>query len=70
MAMSGTTPDPPPTSRTAVSPRQTNQPRWPSHLEGVARHDLLVQEAGDSPSGRCSTVSSISPIRPGGLATE
>jgi hypothetical protein len=48
MAMSGTTPEPPPTSNAGVSPRHTNQPPMgPPHTEGIAGHHDVVEEARD-----------------------
>ena len=44
MAISGTTPDPPPTSRAGVSPPDEPAADRAPHLELVAGHDLVVEE--------------------------
>ena len=69
--MSGTIPDPPPTSSAGVSASQTNQPPIGPRTSSTSPTSTTSWRKPDtSPSGRCSTVSSISPWSSGAEATE
>ncbi len=69
--MSGTTPDPPPSSSAGVSPSQTNQPPiGPRTSSSSPTTTSSCRNVEISPSSRRSTVSSISPVSSGGDATE
>jgi hypothetical protein len=71
MAMSGTTPEPPPTRRARVSPRHTNHPpigpRTSSSSPGTT---TSCRNVDTSPPTSRSTVTSISPEPSGADATE
>jgi hypothetical protein len=71
MAISGTTPVPPPTSRAGSVPRQTNQPPiGPRTSSSSPGRTSSWRKVETSPFSSRSTVSSISAVPSGGLATE
>ncbi len=71
MAITGTTPDPPATSSSGASPRQTKYPpTGPRSSTSSPTRSSSCRYGETSPSGSRSTVSSTTPASSGGEPTE